>query len=172
MADTNFYQYKDGKKTELCKTCLTAHINNWEPETFLWLLEKFDVPYIEAEWNVLRDRAYKSVARPSVSNTLKAEVSDRFISAARAIIGTGQFCERSLSRASPLGVKPRTRRYGGFFIKQELSMPINAESTSRLILASVYRFVLIILYNSSRSVASLIAEKSLFSIPSLKSGRA
>ena len=58
MADTNFYQYKDGKKTELCKTCLTAHINNWEPETFLWLLEKFDVPYIEAEWNVLRDRAY------------------------------------------------------------------------------------------------------------------
>ena len=58
MADTNFYQYKDGKKAELCKTCLTAHINNWEPETFLWLLEKFDVPYIEAEWNVLRDRAY------------------------------------------------------------------------------------------------------------------
>ena len=58
MADTNLYQYKDGKKTELCKTCLTAHINNWEPETFLWLLEKFDVPYIEAEWNVLRDRAY------------------------------------------------------------------------------------------------------------------
>ena len=34
------------------------HINNFEPDTFLWLLEKFDVPYIEAEWNVLRDRAY------------------------------------------------------------------------------------------------------------------
>ena len=59
MADTNFYQYKDGTKCELCKTCLTLHINNFEPETFLWLLEKFDVPYIEAEWNILRDRAYQ-----------------------------------------------------------------------------------------------------------------
>lgn len=58
MADTNFYTYKNGEKCELCKACLTLHINNFDPETFLWLLEKFDVPYIEAEWNVLRDRAY------------------------------------------------------------------------------------------------------------------
>ena len=35
------------------------HINNWEPDTYLWLLEKFDVPYIESEWNILRDRAYQ-----------------------------------------------------------------------------------------------------------------
>ena len=59
MSSTNFYTYKDGRKCELCKACLTMHINNWEPDTFLWLLEKFDVPYIEAEWNVLRDRAYQ-----------------------------------------------------------------------------------------------------------------
>ena len=59
MAETNFYTYKDGTKCELCKACLTMHINNWEPDTFLWLLEKFDVPYIEAEWNTLRDRAYQ-----------------------------------------------------------------------------------------------------------------
>ena len=59
MADTNFYTYKDGSKCELCKSCLTMHINNFEPETFLWLLEKFDVPYIPAEWNILRDRAYQ-----------------------------------------------------------------------------------------------------------------
>lgn len=58
MAQTNFYTYKDGNKCELCKSCLTMHVNNFEPETFLWLLEKFDVPYIEAEWNTLRDRAY------------------------------------------------------------------------------------------------------------------
>lgn len=58
MADTNFYTYKDGTKCELCKACLTLHINNFEPDTFLWLLEKFDVPYIPAEWNTLRDRAY------------------------------------------------------------------------------------------------------------------
>ena len=59
MADTNYYTYKDGTKAELCKGCLTMHINNWEPDTFLWLLEKFDVPYLPEEWNVLRDRAYQ-----------------------------------------------------------------------------------------------------------------
>ena len=59
MADSNFYTYKDGTKCELCKACLTMHINNWDPDTFLWLLEKFDIPYIESEWNTLRDRAYQ-----------------------------------------------------------------------------------------------------------------
>lgn len=58
LDEKNFYQYKDGTKCELCKACLTMHINNFEPDTFKWLLQKFDVPYIEAEWNVLRDRAY------------------------------------------------------------------------------------------------------------------
>jgi hypothetical protein len=59
MSDTNYYTYKDGTKAELCKSCLTMHINNFEPDTFLWLLEKFDVPYLPEEWNVLRDRAYQ-----------------------------------------------------------------------------------------------------------------
>ena len=58
MDEKNFYTYKDGTKCELCKACLTMHINNFDPSTFMWLLEKFDVPYIEHEWNVLRDRAY------------------------------------------------------------------------------------------------------------------
>lgn len=59
MNDTNFYTYKDGTKCELCKACLTMHINNFDPETYMWLFPKFDVPYIEPEWNVLRDRAYQ-----------------------------------------------------------------------------------------------------------------
>lgn len=58
MDEANFYTYKDGTKTELCKKCLTAHIDNFNPDTYLWLLEKMDVPYIPEEWNVLRDRAY------------------------------------------------------------------------------------------------------------------
>ena len=58
MDENNFYTYKDGHKTELCKKCLTMHINNFDPSTFLWLLEKMDVPYVPEEWNVLRDRAY------------------------------------------------------------------------------------------------------------------
>lgn len=59
MSDVNFYTLKDGSKSEMCKNCETLHINNYEPGTFLWLLEKYDVPYIPSEWNVLRDRAYQ-----------------------------------------------------------------------------------------------------------------
>lgn len=55
---TQFYTYKDGRKTEMCKNCLTLHIDNFNPETFVWLLQKMDVPYVPAEWDVLRDRAY------------------------------------------------------------------------------------------------------------------
>lgn len=58
MVDTNYYTYKDGTKCELCKACLTMFIDNFDPETFKWALEKFDVPYLYWEWNALRDKAY------------------------------------------------------------------------------------------------------------------
>lgn len=58
MDEGQFYTYKSGKKTELCKKCLTMHIDNFDERTFLWILEKMDVPYVAEEWNVLRDRAY------------------------------------------------------------------------------------------------------------------
>ena len=54
MSDVNFYTYKNGTKAELCKSCLTMHINNWEPDTFLWLLEKFDVPEVQTYINGVR----------------------------------------------------------------------------------------------------------------------
>lgn len=57
MDEGQFYTYKDGRKTELCKKCLTLHINNFDEKTFVWLLEKMDVPYVPEEWNVLRDKA-------------------------------------------------------------------------------------------------------------------
>lgn len=58
MDEGQFYTYKDGRKTELCKKCLTMHIDNFNPDTFTWILEKMDVPYIPEEWNVLRDKAF------------------------------------------------------------------------------------------------------------------
>ena len=59
LKEINFYTYKDGRKTEMCKGCLTMHIDNFNPETFVWLLEKMDVPYVPGEWNTLRDKAYE-----------------------------------------------------------------------------------------------------------------
>ncbi len=58
LASGNFYTYRDGSKCEICKPCLTMHINNFEPSTFEWILEKMDVPYVPSEWNILRDRAF------------------------------------------------------------------------------------------------------------------
>lgn len=60
--DQNFYVSRrtdlyppDGVVDE-CKKCFTMHINIHEPSTFLDLLEKIDIPFIEAEWNILVDR--------------------------------------------------------------------------------------------------------------------
>ena len=58
MGSINFYSYKDGSKCEICKPCITAHIDNFNPETFVWILEKMDVPYVPPEWNIIRDKAF------------------------------------------------------------------------------------------------------------------
>ena len=48
----------NGKLPE-CKKCITRHVNNWDPKTYLWILEEIDVPYIEDEWNTLVERYCK-----------------------------------------------------------------------------------------------------------------
>lgn len=59
LSEIKFYNHRDGTKDELCKDCLCAHVNNFDPETFTWILKRLDVPYIPQEWNVLRDRKYQ-----------------------------------------------------------------------------------------------------------------
>jgi hypothetical protein len=29
------------------------HVDNWDPDTYLWILQECDVPYIPEEWNKL-----------------------------------------------------------------------------------------------------------------------
>ena len=58
MSDTNFYTLKDGAKAPLCKKCLTLLIDNFDESTFLWILEMLDLPYIEEEWNKIREKAW------------------------------------------------------------------------------------------------------------------
>ena len=58
MDEKQFYTYKSGKKTEMCKKCMTMHINIFDPDTYLWLLEKMDVPYSPKEWAASRDKVY------------------------------------------------------------------------------------------------------------------
>ena len=56
--EVNFYTYRDGSKSKMCKYCLTMHIDNFDENTFLWLLEEFDVPWVPGEWNSIRDKAF------------------------------------------------------------------------------------------------------------------
>ncbi len=54
-----FYTLKNGQKSSMCKQCQTLHVNAFEPNTFMWLLQKYDVPWLPPEWNNLRDRDYE-----------------------------------------------------------------------------------------------------------------
>ena len=50
LKESEFFKMRTGDRCDLCKDCLTQYIDNRNPETFLWILEKFDVPYIEEVW--------------------------------------------------------------------------------------------------------------------------
>ena len=52
-SSNNLEKYPNEGKLNLCKKCLTMHIDNWNPETYLWILQEVDVPYIPDEWNKL-----------------------------------------------------------------------------------------------------------------------
>lgn len=58
MAPEQFYgsnnleKYPEGK-LDICKGCITMHVDNWNPDTYTWILEECDVPYLPEEWNKL-----------------------------------------------------------------------------------------------------------------------
>lgn len=65
LEEVNFYKYRDGSYVELCKKCLTMHVDAFDPTTFTWLLEKLDVPYIPQEWNaVIENKMAKKPDKP------------------------------------------------------------------------------------------------------------
>lgn len=59
MAENQFYlsnnleKYPDGGRMTMCKKCLTMHVDNWDPDTYLWILQEVDVPYAPWEWDKL-----------------------------------------------------------------------------------------------------------------------
>lgn len=65
MERAQFYQtnrldkYPNGFLPE-CKKCLTRHVDNYNPETFTWILEEIDVPYIPKRWSMILDKCVES----------------------------------------------------------------------------------------------------------------
>ena len=48
----NTNKYPEGKLHK-CKKCTTMHVDNFNPDTYLWILQECDVPYVPEEWNKL-----------------------------------------------------------------------------------------------------------------------
>lgn len=49
----NLEKYPDEGILPKCKKCITMHVDNWNSDTYLWILQEIDVPYIPDEWNKL-----------------------------------------------------------------------------------------------------------------------
>lgn len=62
----NLEKYPNGKMTS-CKKCMTRKVDNWDPETYLWILQEADVPYIPEEWQKLLESYAKD--RSKVTGT-------------------------------------------------------------------------------------------------------
>lgn len=48
----NTEKYPQGKLHQ-CKKCVSLHVDNFNPDTYLWILQECDVPYVKDEWNNL-----------------------------------------------------------------------------------------------------------------------
>ena len=48
----NLEKYPEGFLNQ-CKDCITMHVDNWDSNTFMWILQECDVPYVPKEWNSL-----------------------------------------------------------------------------------------------------------------------
>ena len=54
----NLEKYPEGFLNQ-CKDCITMHVDNWDPESFMWILQECDVPYVPDQWNQLLSRYAK-----------------------------------------------------------------------------------------------------------------
>ena len=66
----NLVKYPNNGKLTQCKQCISMHIDNWNPDTYMWILEECDVPYIPTEWVGLLQKYAKDPAKVTGSTIL------------------------------------------------------------------------------------------------------
>lgn len=52
-SSNNLEKYPNDGKFPMCKKCMTMHVDNWNPDTYMWILQEADVPYVPEEWDKL-----------------------------------------------------------------------------------------------------------------------
>lgn len=65
-----FYKRRDGTHMDKCKKCTTLLVDNFKPETFTWILEEIDVPYVPTRWNDIRNKAYAKAPEKMTGTTV------------------------------------------------------------------------------------------------------
>lgn len=55
---TNKFMRRAGKTMDICKDCVYSGCDNLRPESFKWVLERFDVPFLRDKWIEQTARAY------------------------------------------------------------------------------------------------------------------
>ena len=58
----NLEKYPEGK-VDICKKCMTMHVDNFNSDTYLWIMQECDVPYVPDEWNKLMLKYGKDKAK-------------------------------------------------------------------------------------------------------------
>ena len=69
-SSNNLVKYPNGGKLSQCKQCISMHIDNWDPNTYMWILEECDVPYIPNEWVGLLQKYAKDPSKVTGSTIL------------------------------------------------------------------------------------------------------
>ena len=81
MNEKEFYHSKNLEKypkdglVNQCKKCMTMFVDNWNPDSFLWILQELDLPYVPDEWQ----KTMETYAKDGKSPTSMA-IMGRYIS--------------------------------------------------------------------------------------------
>lgn len=75
-SSNNTEKYPEGK-LNMCKDCITMHVDPWEPRTFTWILEEADVPYIKSVWDKLLQ---KEITKKGASEVTGKAMIGRYFS--------------------------------------------------------------------------------------------
>ena len=56
FSSNNLEKYPNKGKVNQCKACMTMHVNNWDPNSYLWILQELDIPYLPDQWNSIMQK--------------------------------------------------------------------------------------------------------------------
>jgi len=76
----NIEKYPPNGRLKQCKKCLTMYVDNWDPKTFLPILEEVDVPYVKQEWDKILE---KEVAKGDPSKITGMTVIGKYLAKMR-----------------------------------------------------------------------------------------